>query len=112
MVGKRISQELLNLQHRQTLAMVGDEAMTSQKCIYCFQQLKKATRSIYDDNGVLVKSKPSRGTFICTNHHCHASTMSRNLMSSELIGVESDASSIGYPLPSLARKTKPEPYQN
>jgi hypothetical protein len=47
MVGKRISQELLNLQHRQTLAMLGDEAMTSQKCIYCLHQLKKATRSIY-----------------------------------------------------------------
>ncbi len=44
MVGKRISQE----SSRQTLALVGDEAMTSQKCIYCLQQLKKATRSIYD----------------------------------------------------------------
>ncbi len=30
MVGKRISQEFLNLQHRHTLAMITDEAMTYQ----------------------------------------------------------------------------------
>jgi hypothetical protein len=53
---------------------------------------------------VLVKSKPSRGTFICTNHHCHATTMSRDLMSSELIGIKSITSSIGFPLVSLAKK--------
>ncbi len=85
MVGKRISQEFLNLQHRHTLAMITDEAMTSQKCIYCLHQTKKATRNIYDGNGTFMESKPSRGTFISTNHNCHATTMSRDLMSSELM---------------------------
>jgi hypothetical protein len=46
MVGNRISQELSQLQHRHTLAMITDEAMTSQKCIYCLHQTKKATRNI------------------------------------------------------------------
>jgi hypothetical protein len=48
MVGKRISQEFINLQHRHILAMITDEAMTSQKCIYRVHQTKKATRNIYD----------------------------------------------------------------
>ncbi len=70
----------------------------SKACIYCLHQTKKATRNIYDDNNVLVKSKPSRGTFICTNHHCHASTMSRDYMSSELM-LESNPSPppLGFP---------------
>jgi hypothetical protein len=59
-----------------------------------------------------VESKPSRGTFICTNHHCHVSTMSRDLMSSELMGMKAIAASIGFPLASLARKNNPTPYQN
>ncbi len=33
MVGKRISQEFLNLQHRRTLAMITDEAMTHLKSV-------------------------------------------------------------------------------
>jgi hypothetical protein len=36
---------LARIQHRQTLAMITDEAMTSQspqKCIYCLHQTKKA----------------------------------------------------------------------
>jgi hypothetical protein len=88
--------------------LITDEAMTYQKCIYCLKQLKKATRNIYEEEGGFpIKSIPSRGTFICTNDHCHATTMTRVLMSSELIGIKSITSSIGFPLASswpLARK--------
>ena len=71
-----------------------------------------STRRIYDENGTFVESKPSRGTFICTNHHCHATTMSRDLMSSELMGTKAITATIGFPLPSLARKNDPKSYQN
>jgi hypothetical protein len=108
MVGKRISQEFSQLQHRRTLAMITDESMTSQKCIYCLHRLKHAHRGIYDGNGEPI-SKPSRGTFICTNHNYHASTMSRDLMSSELMGMKPITASIGFPLP---RKNEPNSYQN
>jgi hypothetical protein len=38
--------------------------------------------------------------------------MSRDYMSSELMGTKAITSSIGFPLYSLARKNNPTPYQN
>jgi hypothetical protein len=68
----------------------------------CLHQLKKVIRSIYDENRTFVESKPSRvfsrGNFICTNHHCHVSTMTRDLISSELMGMKAITSFIEFPL--------------
>ena len=111
MVGKRISTEFAQLQHRKTLSMITDEANTSQKCLCCYSQIRKAVRNIYPIDGQ-IQSKASRGTFICSNPDCHANTMSRDLMSSELMGHKAITASLGYPLAPLAKKSLPKSYQN
>jgi hypothetical protein len=77
MVGKRISQEFINLKHRHTLAMITDEAMIHLKSLFIVF-IKPSKESHWKHHGTFVESRPSRaGTFISINHHCQVNSLER-----------------------------------